>query len=184
VISAVRLASAVLAGSVLLAQAPSMPDRKRLPRFEDFRVPTPIPKRNNNAWIATPRFMSRAEKDEIANHTNRIRDATREGPDFAGHYAIVRWGCGSDCLNFVIVDVGTGEIYDTPFVGASGCPYYLDKLLSYRLDSRLLIVTGSLEIPQRDHTFRDGPCEKSYFEWRGNTLKFLRSIPLRFPENR
>jgi hypothetical protein len=104
----------------------------------------------------------------------RVRAAAREGPDFAGHYAIMSQGCGSDCSIIMIVDVQTGQIYSTPFVGVNGCPYHMNEVFSYRLNSRLFVLTGSLEIPDEPHhTFKDGPCGVHYFEWNGTTLRLL-----------
>lgn len=36
------------------------------------------------------------------------------GPNFAGHYRVVNWGCGSGCLMMVIVDLKTGKVHPPP----------------------------------------------------------------------
>lgn len=45
-----------------------------------------------------------------------MRTMIRRGADsdveFAGHYTVPRWGCGTDCNGFVIVDSVSGKIYD------------------------------------------------------------------------
>jgi len=39
-----------------------------------------------------------------------INKAVEDGVDFAGHYAIAQWGCGTQCQEQAIVDVITGKI--------------------------------------------------------------------------
>jgi hypothetical protein len=140
-----------------------------------------MPGRKDASAMGRPQPTSIGNPYETAaNIRRRIRAAAREGPDFAGHYAIMSQGCGSDCFNVMIVDVQTGHIYSTPLVGVNGCPYHLHEVFSYRLNSRLLVLTGSLEIPDEPHrTFNDGPCGVHYFEWNGTTLRFLLSTLLR-----
>jgi hypothetical protein len=41
-----------------------------------------------------------------------IRLGAKSDVQFAGHYTIPQWGCGSACGVFVIVDSITGTIYD------------------------------------------------------------------------
>ena len=78
------------------------------------------------------------------------------------------------CFNMVIVDVRTGRIFDTPFIGVGECENV--ELVSFRLNSRLMIVTGSLGISDKiNKTFRDGPCGTFYYEWTGSRLKLIYS---------
>ncbi len=42
----------------------------------------------------------------------RIINECKEGINFAGHYTMVTWGCGSPCQRGAIVDRKTGKIYD------------------------------------------------------------------------
>lgn len=60
-----------------------------------------------------------------------LRKGTSAGANFAGHYALVSWGCGTACQQSAIVDVITGRIYPGP-MSSSG--------YGFRLDSRLLVV--------------------------------------------
>jgi hypothetical protein len=41
--------------------------------------------------------------------------------EFAGHYTIPRWGCGTECNGFVIVDSISGRVYDG--LGVAGLPF-------------------------------------------------------------
>ncbi|HBG69225.1 MAG: hypothetical protein A2W93_04205 [Bacteroidetes bacterium GWF2_43_63] len=60
-----------------------------------------------------------------------------EGVNFAGHYTIVTWGCGSSCQQMAIVDRITGKIIysQLPFMNNySGS--------EFRKDSRMLIINA------------------------------------------
>jgi len=66
------------------------------------------------------------------------------GPNFAGHYFVIRWGCGSECLMMAIVDARTGKVYDPPFTGA-GSELYVpmdplsDREIDFQRDSSLMV---------------------------------------------
>jgi len=79
----------------------------------------------------------------------RIREGARSEVQFAGHYTVPGWGCGTFCIGFVIVDSKTGKIYGGG--GANGLPdTWLDQqegdveLLEYHPNSRLLRINGCL----------------------------------------
>jgi hypothetical protein len=50
----------------------------------------------------------------------------KEGVNFAGHYTLVQWGCGSPCQVCVVVDLKTGKIHK----GQSSCYGYCFKATS------------------------------------------------------
>lgn len=143
-----------------------------LPRFADFRVPVPIPERKEPAVVGNQDAVT----EEPAAFDRRVAAEARKGPNFAGHYTVVIWSCGSPCLNMVIVDIETGKVYETPFVGVTGwgrCDGSVDAPgpLAYRIDSALLVVTGSLEIADpKTGTFDEGPCKRFYYRWDGRRL--------------
>lgn len=82
---------------VALAQMPS-----QLPMNEVYRGP-----------LHMPDFNGRDKP--FANFRTRIRKAISTGPDFAGHYAFVQFGCGGGCGAAYLADVATGQVFDTPF---------------------------------------------------------------------
>src|SRR5579872_5010248 len=69
------------------------------PRFKDFPAPVAAPVKP-----ARPRLTS---ADGRAFRTV-LRDGAARGPNFAGHYAVVVWGCGSSCADMAIVDTRSG----------------------------------------------------------------------------
>jgi hypothetical protein len=86
-----------------------------------------------------------------------LRNGIESGANFAGHYAVVVWGCGSSCSSFAIVNLKTGKVI-VPTDISSVIGMYLDNSTEqflpegqhgywgyrYRLDSRLLVLIGML----------------------------------------
>src|SRR5262249_54541160 len=121
-----------------------------VPRFEDYPVARVFEGRP-----ARPIFLRNRDKLKEKDKSFRVKVAQglANGPNFAGHYSVVEWGCGRDCVEFVIADTMTGRLFYhsgsifSPLMipeqgAASGRPY---AGLEYRLDSGLLIADGCSE---------------------------------------
>ena len=143
--------------------------RTDTPRFEDFAVTEKF-----TGKPATVKFVSR----DARRYRTVIREGAREGPNFAGHYTIVTWGCGAGCVQFVIVDAKSGAIYSPRFYVAPRMHFdeetqQPDEPLRFRIDSKLLIVSGS-------------PNEKNegiyYYEWDGRRLGLIKSAAFKKPQ--
>jgi len=143
--------------------------RKTIPRFEDFSVPTPLPSRQGPTYVA----------NHVPDFQKEIFDVARQGPDFAGHFVVEQFTCGSGCTSFVIVNLRTSEVFRNDFnVAYSFCAdgYEPGAELVYRPDSRLLIVNGAIETLSRTKGEVDGPCGHFYFLWDGRSLKQIHSV--------
>jgi hypothetical protein len=44
----------------------------------------------------------------------RLRDAAAEGANFNGHYALTHWGCGTNCIEWAVVDPTDGAVWFAP----------------------------------------------------------------------
>lgn len=108
----------------MLPTAPAAAAGTSLPVFADH----PVTERFSGA----PSLPDIKSAPEVKKFTSRIREGARQGPNFAGRYTIVDWGCGADCQSFVIVDAKTGAIHSPSITSSRG--------LLFRLDSSLLIV--------------------------------------------
>jgi hypothetical protein len=149
-------------------------------RFEDYPVTekftgTPAP-----PILATP---------EQRNYRTRIRDGVSSGsgvwnggwkkpipstrPNFAGHYFVIRWGCGSQCVMMATVDANTGVVYGPPLSVAGSLYVPLDNLsdmdVDFRPDSSLLVLRNAC----RDFKFR-ASCGLYYFNWRDNRFSLIK----------
>lgn len=76
------------------------------PKFKDFPV-----EQIYRGSPAVPKLVTRSER----TFRTMIRLGANANVEFAGHYTVPRWGCGTDCNEFVIVDSLTGTVYDVPF---------------------------------------------------------------------
>lgn len=47
---------------------------------------------------------------EAKRVSNAITSAVSKGPNFAGHFTIAEWACGTNCQDHAIVDVATGNV--------------------------------------------------------------------------
>ena len=131
----------------------------------------------------------------IASHEARqfrsmLREAAKAGPNFAGHFTIAGWGCGTSCLDWGVVDALTGQVtfdaklrvLETPsgdwanygaltksFTAAGANKESFDLLL-FRRDSALLVMRGA---PGEDET-RDGV---RYLHWTGTRFEQVKFVP-------
>jgi hypothetical protein len=140
------------------------------PRFEDYAAKPAAPRK--------PAPVDLSSHKEARRFRTMLREGAAAGPDFAGHYTIVGWGCGTSCLDFAIVDAANGRVFfprelrtvsvDHVGIGKDEKEADLDAL-RYRLDSTLLIVLGA---PNEDLA-RDGIA---YYRWTGTSLKLVRFL--------
>ena len=140
----------------------SLPPYATDARFEDFPV--------------TPEVLSSPHLPVIETRRARLfrtqlRGAAVNGPNFAGHFRVATWGCGTCCQSFGIVDLSTGAVWMPPFSISCGYPQE-DPIrgqagLYFRPDSALFVAIGS-----RD----DGPTSGIYYyRWNGRALESLKA---------
>jgi len=104
-----------------------------------------------------------------------IREQAKQGANFAGHYTLIRIGCGAATVCPAIVDSRTGMVF-FPRALRSATALLMDtgttnvRPLNYKRDSRLLIVVGS---PNEDMK-KDGMI---YYVWRADKLTPIRFVP-------
>lgn len=97
-----------------------------------------------------------------------LRQGAKEGPNFAGHYTVVLWGCGSGCVALAIVDADSGKVYfPSNLLSVDNMRTDVEPRIDFRTDSRLLIVVGGIN---------DDPALRgiSYFVWEHNRLKRIK----------
>jgi hypothetical protein len=113
--------------------------------------------------VAIPQAFDTPKLDLRSNPTARmyrtvLRGEVARGPNFAGHYRVAVWGCGSSCSMFAVLNLNTGRVI-TPerFSYTSGLYLGVDNqkvfpesqkdygLLAFTKDSRLLVVLGDLD---------------------------------------
>ncbi len=144
-----------------------------LPRFGDYPA-SPFHGRLRPPQVAA---------GEARQFRSEIRQGAAAGPNFAGHYSIVGWGCGASCQDWALVDRADGRVFlDGRYRDLSTAqineetarkPPGLNTSLTglrFRLDSRLLVVQGA---PQEDET-REG---LTFLEWTGRAFRQVAFVP-------
>ena len=81
----------------ILGQEPS------LARFETFAV--------SDSFTRQPAVPDTRSTSLGRQFRTLIRYQARKGPNFAGHFTLVRWGCGSSCIMYAVVDASTGRVF-------------------------------------------------------------------------
>jgi len=152
-VSIILALTAIVAGALAGGDKPS--------RYEDFAI--------TNIFKGKPAAVDLSSHPQARSYRTQLRRQAAEGPNFAGHYKIAIWGCGTSCQAFAIVDVQTGRVYfppELPFVSYVNWDGD-DFGLQFRIDSRLLVLHGSPKEESRVGTF--------YYLWQTNTLRLIRS---------
>lgn len=103
------------------------------------------------------------------SYRTEIRAQARKGPNFAGHFTLAKWGCGSPCLRFVIIDATSGAAYDPGIIVGCANKHGLEAKIDFRLGSRLIAATG---ISEAAASSTEVVCGTNYYLWDGKHLKF------------
>jgi hypothetical protein len=95
-----------------------------IPAYEDFPV--------DEIFGGPPAAVDFTGNAPALEFKTTIRQQAAKGPNFAGKYTVVSWGCGSACQQNAVIDAKTGRIVAYNLLTTGGT--------EYRLDSRLLIA--------------------------------------------
>ena len=149
---------------------------KDAPRFEDY------PAQPYTGANAAPDISSDLRS---RRYRTQLRGWATETPNFAGHYILATWGCGTGCTQIAIIDSVTGKVFhprgartnsivnvhDELLVADQPSPRRADfGALRYRVDSRLLVLIGTPEQRPENRGV-------SYFVWEKESLRRIRLVP-------
>jgi hypothetical protein len=148
------------------------------PRFEDFPL--------SEHWSQSPTPLKLVTRSERMFRT-QFANAAKEPPNFAGHYRIAYWGCGSNCSAAALVDLRTGEVFPPPLSNSNGtgwerwimCTASFDGANDeFHLDSRLMIVRCGMNYSER---LQKNIPDTYYFLWERNGFQQLLHISGKAP---
>jgi hypothetical protein len=134
------------------------------PAFEAYQVQTPL---------ICPRLVDTSTNPLAHRFRTVLRHAADKGQNFAGKCAIAKWGCGTDCIEWAIIDLETGKVFfdqhHFDLMWIVGWETGVDDgYLIFRPNSTLLIAQGATnEHPKK--VYRD------FLRWTGNGLELLKS---------
>jgi len=105
-------------------------------------------------------------------YRTQLRYAIRQGPKFAGYYAVGTWGCGTGCTTVAIIDLRTGKstFFATIQEWFDGGDFQLSEL-KYKLNSRAWHVIGDLN--------EQGKPADRWFLWTGDKFELIRTTPVK-----
>jgi hypothetical protein len=147
-------AAVLVSHSVALAQG-------RAPRFRDYPV----------GGIYRGRAVRVVLTPDNRLFRTRLRAAARQPPNFAGHYVVTTWGCGTGCRSGAVIDLKTGRVYPLPHqlcCWPYGEPPYPEPL-EFRAGSRLLVLTGARAATETE----EGEVGRHFYEFRGGRFRHL-----------
>ena len=133
---------------------PQSLEEEALPRFEDFPV--------QEQFEGTPSAVDYSNPNAQKFYT-RITEGARQAPNFAGHYTIIEWGCGSNCQTGVVFDAEIGKIYNLPM------SEYSKK---YQANSSLLITNSETGEINKEYLASMG-ATIFYYNWENNNFELL-----------
>lgn len=152
---------AVVVGAGCGLDASAAAEDQPLRRFGDYPASLMLPERRDDA------FITRLASETDAAFRRRVVAVGRQGPNFDGHYAIVRWQVG-DRMNASVVETVNGESHELSFGGAYDCWHHKQELLQFRIDSSLLVVQGRLANYHPRTSWEPDPCGTYYLSWTGS----------------
>jgi hypothetical protein len=111
-----------------------------------------------------------------------LRQAAVQGPNFNGHYRLARWGCGTNCIEWAVIDLRDGRVWFAPDPAASCWPLYATEpevvpdWFEVRVDSSLFYLHQCETLGlTSDRTFDT----RYVYVWRKGKPQLLRKETLR-----
>jgi hypothetical protein len=108
-----------------------------------------------------------------------------KGPNFNGHYRATHWGCGSNCMEWAVIDLIDGRVwFASERVQSCWAPNEASDVeypprIEVQVDSRLLYLTDcSTAAAGSALIARQSVDRRQVFEWQKGAPVLLRSEPL------
>ena len=112
----------------------------RVPQFRDYPVKE-VYRRKTAPLVLT-------RKDRMYR-TMLSEAAKTQKPNFAGHYILTYWGCGTTCVDGAIIDAKTGRVYWWDFTVCCW-PVEVEEPIVVKLNSRLIVFAGARNEKEND----------------------------------
>jgi len=108
------------------------------PTFEQYRVA--------EQFVGKPAPVDLKSAPGASRFRTGLRYGAKKGPNFAGHYTIVEWGCGTGCDNIAVIDAANGRVVFPEELNPlffPGLPVgKIPEGMVYKKESSLFIVHG------------------------------------------
>jgi hypothetical protein len=140
------------------------------PAFKDYAAPV-FKGRAATLKLTTP---------QARGYRTRLREGARRALNFAGHYKLHTWSCGTGCLQTAFIDAKTGEVYFPAELNGFIVCFYdpkpvddLEEALKFQRGSRLIVMSG---YPTSERGKDEPKKGLYYYEWTGTELKLLKFV--------
>jgi len=121
-----------------------------------------------NGKLVPPDFKTDPPSFE---YRTQIKDQCKtQGINFAGHFTLAHWGCGSDCEAVAIVDRISGKIFYSNLFSLDQSVFFQIK---FRPDSKMLIINDWLLDDLKGYLVCSDTWKLAVASWNNSTLKFL-----------
>jgi hypothetical protein len=168
---------------IMIAVADLSVSGQRLPKFADYGARV--------EKIRSVNVDLKSHKNARMFRTS-LRNAAKEGVNFAGHFILTGWGCGTNCSQWAIIDARNGRVFfpsEFAGVGFGFCDLpknampadgpkmtedNADGPIYFKPNSRLVALTGYTGGGLDDNKAR---CGNYFFEWTGAKLRQVKLVP-------
>jgi hypothetical protein len=152
-----------------LSTWPALAQDGAAPRFGDYKEPA-FKGRAAVLKLTTPLARS---------YRTRLREGARRAVNFAGHYKLHTWSCGTGCLQTAFIDAKTGEVFFPEELNGFILCFFDSETVAHDLEDSLQFQKGSRLIVMSGYPFsergKDEPKKGLYYyEWTGRELKLLK----------
>jgi hypothetical protein len=151
--------------------ATALAQGRATPRFEDY----PATVYRGGAAQVNVKSMREARR-----YRTVLREGAKKGVNFAGHYTVVQWGCGTGCMQAAIIDTKTGVVFFPEEVNGFGVWFWdennetrLDDAPRFKPNSRLMVMSG---FPASEGSKGEPKSGLYYYEWTGRRLRLVKLV--------
>jgi hypothetical protein len=133
------------------------------PTFDQYKV---------KISTAKPKPIKFSGNKDARMFRTRLKEAYKEGVNFAGHFVFATWGCGTSCQQGAIIDTKTGVVYFPKELNVMTFRYIDEDVepLQFQKDSKLFILNGY------PGTGEDNLEGAYYFVWEGTKFKQVKFV--------
>jgi hypothetical protein len=130
-----------------------------IPSFKDYIA--------EDIYAKKPAPVNLQSNPSAKRFRTALRTGAQKGPNFAGHYTVVSWGCGTECQTTAIIDAKNGNVYFAPFITSASC--------DYRKNSHLLIANPPEKIKEVYGDKIPEWLSSDYYLWKDNKFYLIYS---------
>ncbi len=139
-----------------------------MPKFSDYDS------NNRGSTPQKPALVDFNSNDRARTYKTVLTAAESNGPNFAGHYTIATWGCGTECQSIAVIDSLDGRVYD-----GVGSQVGMD----YNINSKLLVVNppyNIYELYNNDSKKWNPSLTTRFYVWENNNFKLIKEAKINF----